>query len=158
MALEKSKEIAHLFKRELIVYQRVLRDERTPARAKLFLGLAIGYLCMPFDLIPDFIPIIGHLDDAIIIPALVFAALRSLPPEIVSEHRENVIREHAAVVGIELCHRCTHIQNSSQDGLEHAVTRACWSFYPRRNRNPEYRPLPTTPTAVAVNAARVSSI
>jgi uncharacterized membrane protein YkvA (DUF1232 family) len=96
MALEQSKKIAHSFKRELIVYQRVLRDERTPARAKLSLGLAIGYLCMPFDLIPDFIPVIGHLDDAIIIPALVFAALRSLPPEIVSEHREKVIREHAA--------------------------------------------------------------
>ena len=96
MAFEKSKEIARSFKRELIVYQRVLRDERTPAHAKFFLGLAIGYLCMPFDLIPDFIPVIGHLDDAIIIPALVFAALRSLPPGIVSEHREKVIREQAA--------------------------------------------------------------
>src|SRR5918996_6549441 len=96
MAFERSKEIARSFKRELIVYQRVLRDERTPARAKLFLGLAIGYFCMPFDLIPDFIPIIGHLDDAVIIPALVFAALRSVPPEIVSEHREQVIHEHRA--------------------------------------------------------------
>lgn len=51
-------------KRELVVYQRVLRDERTPFSAKLFLASAIGYLCMPFDLIPDFIPVIGHLDDA----------------------------------------------------------------------------------------------
>jgi uncharacterized membrane protein YkvA (DUF1232 family) len=96
MAFERSKEIARSFERELIVYQRVLRDERTPASAKLFLGLAIGYLCMPFDLIPDFIPVIGHLDDAVIIPALVFVALRSVPPEIVSEHREQVIRERAA--------------------------------------------------------------
>jgi uncharacterized membrane protein YkvA (DUF1232 family) len=71
MAFEKSKEIARSLKRELIVYQRVLRDERTPLSAKLFLALAIGYLCMPFDLIPDFIPVIGHLDDAIIVPALV---------------------------------------------------------------------------------------
>ena len=67
MAFEKSKDIARLFKRELIVYQLVLRDERTPARAKFLLALAIGYLCMPFDLIPDFIPVIGHLDDAVII-------------------------------------------------------------------------------------------
>jgi uncharacterized membrane protein YkvA (DUF1232 family) len=67
--------MARLFKRELIVYQRVLRDERTPARAKIFLGLAIAYLCMPFDLIPDFIPVIGHLDDAVIITALVVARL-----------------------------------------------------------------------------------
>ena len=67
-----------------------------PVQAKIFLGLAVGYLCMPFDLIPDFIPVIGHLDDAIIVPALIFAALRLVPREIVSEHREQVVREQAA--------------------------------------------------------------
>jgi len=95
MVFEKTKEAARSFKRELIVYQRVLRDKRTPLSAKLLLTLAIGYLCMPFDLIPDFVPVIGHLDDAIIIPALVFAALRCVPHEIVLEHREHVIREQA---------------------------------------------------------------
>jgi uncharacterized membrane protein YkvA (DUF1232 family) len=95
MAFERSKQMARLFKRELIIYQRVLKDERTPARAKIFLGLAVGYLCMPFDLIPDFIPMVGHLDDAVIIPALIFVALRSVPREIVSEHREQVAREQA---------------------------------------------------------------
>ena len=95
MAFGRSKEMARLFKRELTIYQRVLKDERTPARAKVSLSLAIGYLCMPFDLIPDFIPVIGHLDDAIIILALVFVALRSVPREIVSEHREQVVREQA---------------------------------------------------------------
>jgi uncharacterized membrane protein YkvA (DUF1232 family) len=90
MAFERSKEIARSFKRELIVYQRVLRDERTPLPAKLFLALAIGYLCMPFDLIPDFIPVIGHLDDVIIVPALVYLGLRFMPPELVAEHRRYV--------------------------------------------------------------------
>jgi len=73
-----------------------LADSRTPVQAKIFLGLAVGYLWMLFDLIPDFIPVIGHLDDAIIVPALIFAALRLVPREIVSEHREQVVREQAA--------------------------------------------------------------
>jgi uncharacterized membrane protein YkvA (DUF1232 family) len=96
MAFEKSKEIVRSFKLELTVYQRVLRDKRTPLAAKFLLALAVGYLCMPFDLIPDFVPIIGHLDDAIIVPALVFAAVRLVSSEIVSEHREQVAREKAA--------------------------------------------------------------
>ena len=95
MIFERSKEIARSFKRELIVYQRVLRDERTPLPAKLFLGLAVGYLCMPFDLIPDFIPVLGHLDDVVIVPALVYAALRLIPQELVAEHRANVLADPA---------------------------------------------------------------
>jgi len=92
MGFEKGKQLVCLFKRELNIYQRVLRDERTPVAAKLLLGLGIGYLCMPFDLIPDFIPVIGHLDDAIIVPALVFAAVRLVPTEIVAEHRAQVLQ------------------------------------------------------------------
>jgi uncharacterized membrane protein YkvA (DUF1232 family) len=95
MACERSRQILESFTREITVYRRVLRDERTPQRAKLFLGLAIAYVCMPFDLIPDFIPVIGHLDDAIIVPALVIMALRSLPADLVSEHRELVRCEEA---------------------------------------------------------------
>ena len=95
MAFEKGKEIVRSFKLELAVYRRVLQDERTPTVAKFLLALAIGYLCMPFDLIPDFIPVIGHLDDVIVVPALIFAAVHLVPPEIVSEHRDQVVRERA---------------------------------------------------------------
>ena len=87
---EKGKDLARSFKRELRIYQRVLADSRTPVQSKIFLGLAVGYLCMPFDLIPDFIPVIGHLDDVIIVPALVCLALRFIPPELVAEHRRYV--------------------------------------------------------------------
>jgi uncharacterized membrane protein YkvA (DUF1232 family) len=87
---EKGKDLARSFKRELATYQRVLADSRTPVRAKIFLGLAVGYLCMPFDLIPDFIPVIGHLDDVIIVPALVSLGLSFIPPELVAEHRRYV--------------------------------------------------------------------
>jgi uncharacterized membrane protein YkvA (DUF1232 family) len=94
---QNGRELAKSFKRELTVYRRVLADPRTPPGAKIFLGLAIAYLCMPFDLIPDFIPVIGHLDDAIVVSALVLAALRLVPREIVSHHREQVVREEAAI-------------------------------------------------------------
>ncbi len=90
---QKSKDLARAFKRELAVYRRVLADTRTPFAAKVFLSLAIGYLCMPFDLIPDFIPVLGHLDDAIIVPGLVYIALRFVPRELVAEHRAQVTRE-----------------------------------------------------------------
>src|SRR5438067_13700872 len=92
---QQSKDLARAFKRELNVYRRVLVDERTPLSAKIFLGLAIGYLCMPFDLIPDFIPVLGHLDDVVIVPALVYAALRLIPKDLVAEHRANVLGDHA---------------------------------------------------------------
>ena len=90
---QQSKDLARAFKRELKVYRRVLVDERTPLSAKIFLGLAIGYLCMPFDLIPDFIPVLGHLDDVVIVPALVYIALRFVPRELVAEHRTHVTHE-----------------------------------------------------------------
>src|SRR6266550_77397 len=91
---KKGRELAESFKRELTVYRRVLADPRTPVSAKVFLGLAIGYLCMPFDLIPDFIPVLGYVDDAVIVPALVYLALRLIPPELVAEHRSQAISEN----------------------------------------------------------------
>jgi uncharacterized membrane protein YkvA (DUF1232 family) len=91
--LKKGRELAESFKRELTVYRRVLADPRTPISAKIFLGLAIAYLCMPFDLIPDFIPVLGHLDDVVIVPALVYAALCLIPQELVAEHRANVLAD-----------------------------------------------------------------
>ena len=96
---QQSKDLVRLFKRELRIYQSVLADSRTPIQAKIFLGLAVGFLCMPFDLIPDFIPVIGHLDDVIIVPALVYLGLRFVPPELVTEHRRCVASQFSKSIG-----------------------------------------------------------
>lgn len=84
---DKLKKTGHEIKREINVYRRVLKDTRTPKIAKILLGLAIGYLLLPFDIIPDFIPVIGHLDDLIIVPALVIIALKMIPKEVVEDCR-----------------------------------------------------------------------
>jgi uncharacterized membrane protein YkvA (DUF1232 family) len=81
------KQVTREVKRELAVYRLVLADSRTPRLAKILLGLALGYLVMPFDLIPDFIPVIGQLDDILIVPGLVLFALRMIPKEVVVECR-----------------------------------------------------------------------
>ena len=88
--MKRLKEIAHTLQREIKIYQLVLRDNRTPFLGKVFLGVAIGYFFLPFDLIPDFIPVLGHIDDVIIIPALIFIALKLIPRALVEEHRKNV--------------------------------------------------------------------
>ncbi len=68
----------------------VVKHPKTPWLAKAFLGLAIGYLLLPFDLIPDFIPVLGQLEDVIIIPFLVYIALLFTPKEVIQSCREQV--------------------------------------------------------------------
>ena len=81
------KEAAASLKREMQLYRNVLADKRTPRAARWLLGFALAYAVLPFDVIPDFIPVIGHLDDLVIIPAAVLLALRLVPRGIVEEHR-----------------------------------------------------------------------
>ncbi len=86
------KVIGRNVKTEIKIYQAVIKDKRTPLLGKFFLGMAVGYFFLPFDLIPDFIPIVGHLDDIVIIPALVIIALKIIPKEIVDEYRNKLKR------------------------------------------------------------------
>lgn len=87
---DKLKSLTKQLKREFAVYRLVLKHPQTPWVAKLFLGLAVGYLLLPFDLIPDFIPIIGQLDDVVIIPVLLYLALLFIPKWIIQSCREQV--------------------------------------------------------------------
>jgi len=88
--LKQLKDFSSTIKREIKFYQLVLADPRTPKMAKMLLGLALGYLLLPFDLIPDFIPVIGQLDDLIVIPVLVMLALKLIPRQVVTEKRLEV--------------------------------------------------------------------
>ena len=85
--MQKLKFINRDLKRDLEVYQLALKDPRTPRAAKLLLSFAVGYALSPFDLIPDFIPVIGHVDDALIIPFLIRFALKLIPDEVMDECR-----------------------------------------------------------------------
>jgi uncharacterized membrane protein YkvA (DUF1232 family) len=62
-------------------------DPRVPFRARLYIGLAAAYLFSPIDLIPDFFPVIGQLDDALIVPSLVGLAVKAIPQEVMTEYR-----------------------------------------------------------------------
>ena len=64
---------------------RLLRDERLPRRHKLLVAALLPYLVIPFDLIPDFIPVAGQLDDAVIV-ALVLRRVVRANPRLVEEH------------------------------------------------------------------------
>ena len=65
-----------------------LKDRRTPFLAKFFAAITVVYALSPVDLIPDFIPILGYLDDLIILPALVALTIRLIPKELLEEKQK----------------------------------------------------------------------
>jgi len=75
-----------------VVYH-LAKSGRIPIKTKILAALTIGYLVSPIDLIPDFIPVLGQLDDAIIVPLLVALTLRSVPRNLVREAARKALRE-----------------------------------------------------------------
>lgn len=67
-----------------------MRDPRTPWLAKGLLGVAVAYTLSPVDLIPDFVPVLGHLDDLLVVPALVWLATRMIPAQVLRDARLTV--------------------------------------------------------------------
>jgi uncharacterized membrane protein YkvA (DUF1232 family) len=69
----------------LILFRRLLGDQRVPRRRKVALGLLLAYLAMPLDLVPDFVPLIGQLDDAVLVALVLRYVLRTGGPAVVRE-------------------------------------------------------------------------
>jgi uncharacterized membrane protein YkvA (DUF1232 family) len=70
----------------IVLVRRLLGDPRVPRRHKLLLGALVGYLAFPFDLVPDFIPVAGYLDDALLVALTLRAVLRGTGGELLREH------------------------------------------------------------------------
>lgn len=70
----------------LVLFKRLLADPRIPRRHKALLVVALGYLALPFDLVPDFIPVAGQLDDAVLVALVLRTVLRSAEPGLLAHH------------------------------------------------------------------------
>lgn len=69
----------------MVLFARLLRDRRVPRRSKALLAALVPYLALPFDLIPDFIPVAGQLDDAILVAFVLRRVVRRTGPELLRE-------------------------------------------------------------------------
>lgn len=81
------REWARLLRRDVIALYLAARDPRVPWHAKALAGCIAAYALSPIDLIPDFVPVLGYLDDIILVPAGIWVAVRLIPPHLMAEHR-----------------------------------------------------------------------
>ena len=86
---------ARNLKRDVVALWIAARDPRTPWHAKALAGAVAAYALSPIDLIPDFIPVLGYLDDALIVPAGIWAVVKLIPPALMIEFREEATRKAA---------------------------------------------------------------
>jgi len=89
------KQQARQLKRETYALYLACRDPRVPWYAKLLAGGVVAYLFSPIDLIPDFIPVIGFLDDLIVVPLGIALVLKLIPQQVMVECRAQAAEEHA---------------------------------------------------------------
>lgn len=78
--------IKHNLRAYLALARRLHQDRRVPKASRILLSAALVYFFSPIDLIPDFLPVIGHLDDLLIVPLLVFIAIKLIPAEVFWEN------------------------------------------------------------------------
>ncbi len=92
--LELWKQWVRRLKAELYAVYLAYRDPRVPWYARVFAACVVGYAFSPIDLIPDFIPVLGYLDDLLLVPLGITLAIKMIPPSVMAECRA---RAHDAV-------------------------------------------------------------
>jgi uncharacterized membrane protein YkvA (DUF1232 family) len=90
--LKKAKTWAKALKRDVLALWIAARDPRVPFAAKLTAGAVAAYALSPIDLIPDFIPFLGYLDDLILVPLGILMAIRLMPAELMAEFRSEAAK------------------------------------------------------------------
>ncbi len=86
--IERWKQQAKHLKVEVFALYLAYQDPRVPWYARVWAVCVVGYAFSPIDLIPDFIPVLGYLDDLILVPLGIALAIRMIPPDIMTESRE----------------------------------------------------------------------
>lgn len=88
MLLDRVKQWARTLRRDIVALWIAARDYRTPWYAKAVAGAIAAYALSPVDLIPDFIPVLGYLDELIVLPLGIALAIRLIPPELMAQFRQ----------------------------------------------------------------------
>lgn len=97
---DRLKNWARVIKRDVHALYLASRDPRVPWYAKALAIVVAAYALSPIDLIPDFIPVLGYLDDVILLPLGVLLVVKLIPPEIMAEHRELADAAHQRPVSL----------------------------------------------------------
>jgi uncharacterized membrane protein YkvA (DUF1232 family) len=88
---------AKALKREIHALYLAARDPRTPWYAKVMIGCVVAYALSPIDLIPDFIPVLGYLDDLLLLPLGIYLALKLIPAEVLTDARRRAAASTATL-------------------------------------------------------------
>ena len=82
------KERARKLKTDIPALFISLKDKDTPILAKVFAGITVAYALSPIDLVPDFVPVLGYLDDVILLPMLVALTIKFIPNDVLERNRK----------------------------------------------------------------------
>lgn len=91
ISLDRIRALAAQIKRETLTLYLAARDPRTPWYAKALIGCVVAYAVSPIDLIPDFVPIFGYLDDLLLLPLAIYLALRLIPAQVLIDARNRAV-------------------------------------------------------------------